>query len=76
VLFTITQQPQQFGAAQSEDAFGAFVDVAGVAIPFAVVVLFVALTWPNARRWLRHRWHRRRRRRHHDGAPAGTARRP
>jgi hypothetical protein len=57
--------------APGNDTFRDVLDVAGVVIPLAIVVLVLvlAVSWPNIRRWLRHRARRRRHRHHHDGHP-------
>jgi hypothetical protein len=66
VLVAVIQQPRTFDQATPDDAFRDVLDVAGVAVPLAVVVLLVAVGWPGMKRWARHRIRRRRRRRHHD----------
>ena len=74
MLLAITQEPQSFEEPTPDDTFRAFVDVAGIAIPLAVLVLLSAMSWPNVRRWVRHRIRRRRRRRRnamdHGATPA------
>jgi hypothetical protein len=69
VLVAVIQQPRTFDQATPDDAFRDVLDVAGVAVPLAVVVLLVAVGWPGIKRWARHRMRRRRRRRHHDAHP-------
>ena len=69
MLLAIAQQPQRFDASAPDDTFRDVLDVAGVAIPLALVVLLLAVTWPSMKRWVRHRMRRRRRRRHHDAHP-------
>jgi hypothetical protein len=69
VLVAVVQQPQTFEQASPDDTFRDVLDVAAVAVPLAVVVLLVAVTWPGIKRWARHRMRRRRRRRHHDAHP-------
>ena len=66
---------QQALTTSPDDTFRDFLDVAGIAIPLAVVVLVVALSWPTMKRWVRHRRHRRRHRRHRNvEMPAPLAR--
>jgi peptidoglycan/LPS O-acetylase OafA/YrhL len=62
VLVAIAQEPQSFEPASPDDTFRAFVDVAGIAIPLAAVVLISAMSWPGMKRWVRHRVRRHRRR--------------
>jgi peptidoglycan/LPS O-acetylase OafA/YrhL len=69
VLVAVVQQPQTFEQASPDDTFRDVLDVAVVAVPLALVVLLVAVTWPGIKRWARHRMRRRRRRRHHDAHP-------
>jgi hypothetical protein len=72
VLVSYAQQVQPPESQGSDDTFRDVLDVAGVAIPLALAVLLLAVSWPGMKRWARHRWRRRRRRRHHDahtGAP-------
>ena len=61
MLVAYTQQPAS--EPTPDDTFRDVLDVAGVAIPLALVVLVIAASWPNLRRWARHRLRRRRRRR-------------
>jgi len=75
VLVAYAQQPQTLEPPTPDDTFRDVLDVAGVAIPLALVVLLVAVSWPSMKRWARHRLRRRRRRRHHD-AHAGSPRAP
>jgi hypothetical protein len=68
VLVAIAQQLQP-PESPTDDGFRDVLDVAGIAIPLALVVLLVAVGWPGIKRWARHRWRRHRRRRHHDAHP-------
>lgn len=71
--YALTQEPQPFGPSPTDDSFHDIIDVVGVAVPLALAVLLLAVSWPNIKRWLRHRI--RGRRRHHRSAsravPAG-----
>ena len=58
-----------------DNTFRDLLDVAGIAVPLALVILLAAVSWPGIKRWVRHRVHRRRRRRNRD-AHAGTSRLP
>lgn len=71
MLVALVQEPQRFGPPESDDTFRDVLDVAGVAVPLALVVLLVAVGWPGIKRWARHRLRRRRRRHNHD-AHSGT----
>ncbi|MFL5613267.1 MAG: hypothetical protein ACJ796_06365 [Gemmatimonadaceae bacterium] len=71
MLVALAQEPQRFGPPEADDTFRDVLDVAGVAVPLALVVLLVAVGWPSIKRWARHRL-RRRRRKHHHGAHSGT----
>jgi hypothetical protein len=74
VLIALAQQARALEASTPDDTFRDVLDVAGVAIPLALVVLLIAVSWPSIKRWARHRIRRRRRRRHHDahvGTPPG-----
>lgn len=62
MLVAYAQQPAS-PEPTPDDTFRDVLDVAGVAIPLALVVLVIAASWPNIRRWARHRLRRRRRRR-------------
>ena len=66
MLVALAQQPQTFEQSTPDDTFRDVLDVAAVAIPLALAVLLLAVSWPNIKRWARHRMRRRRRRRHHD----------
>lgn len=66
MLYALVQEPQTFAASAPDDTFHDLVDVVGVAVPLAFAVLLLAVTWPNMKRWVRHRLRRRRRRHHHD----------
>jgi hypothetical protein len=68
VRVAIPQLPQTTDAPDN-DTFRDVMDVAGVVIPLAIVVLVLAVSWPGMRRWVRHRLRRWRRRRHHDAHP-------
>lgn len=73
MTFALVQEPQQFEPSPPDDTFHDMVDVVGVAVPLAFAVLLLAVTWPNVKRWVRHRLRRRRRRHHRDAhtdAPA------
>lgn len=70
----IVQLPQTTDA-PGNDTFRDVIDVAGAVIPLAILVLVIAVSWPQMKRWFRHRIRRRRRRRHHDAHP-GTPRLP
>jgi hypothetical protein len=72
VLVALAQQPQRFEQSAPDDTFRDVLDVAGVAIPLALGVLLLAVSWPGMKRWARHRIRRRRRRRHHHDAHPGT----
>jgi len=67
VLVAVAQQPQTFEQSAPDDTFRDVLDVAGVAIPLALAVLLLAVSWPGMKRWARHRIRRRRRRHHRDG---------
>jgi hypothetical protein len=71
VLLAQVQQPQPFEPPAPDDTFRDILDVAGVAIPLAVAVLLIAVSWPSMKRWARHRIRRRHKRRHkpHPGSP-------
>jgi len=69
VLIAVIQQPQTFDQATPDDTFRDVLDVAGVAVPLALGVLLLAVSWPGLKRWVRHRLRRRRRRRHHHAHP-------
>jgi peptidoglycan/LPS O-acetylase OafA/YrhL len=71
VLVAYAQQPSAFEPPAPDDTFHDVLDVVGVAITLAFVVLFVAVSWPGVKRWARHRRRRRRRRQHdaHTGSP-------
>ena len=74
MFVAIVQDPQTLGQASPDDAFSDLVDVAGIAVPLAAVVLLATVSWPGIKRWFRHRMRRhRRRKRHHalptDGSP-------
>lgn len=66
---------QQTSDPSPDNTFRDLLDVAGVAVPLALVILLAAVSWPGIKRWVRHRAHRRRRRRHRD-AHAETPRLP
>ena len=71
--FALTQEQQPFEPSPPDDTFHDMVDVISVAVPLAFAVLLLAVSWPNVKRWVRHRLRRRRRRHHHDAhhdAPA------
>lgn len=69
VLIALTQEPP-VEPTTSDDTFHDLVDVVSVAVPLAFAVLLLAVSWPNVKRWVRHRLRRRRRRRHHDAHAA------
>ncbi|HKW09596.1 MAG TPA: hypothetical protein VJO33_04400 [Gemmatimonadaceae bacterium] len=69
MLIAVVQQPQTFDQATPDDTFRDVLDVAGVAVPLALGVLLLAVSWPGLKRWVRHRLRRRRRRRHHHAHP-------
>ncbi|HEY2855600.1 MAG TPA: hypothetical protein VGJ18_22345 [Gemmatimonadaceae bacterium] len=69
MLVAYAQQPASPEPPAPDDTFRDVLDVAGVAIPLALVVLVIAASWPNLRRWARHRLRRRRRRRQHADTP-------
>lgn len=75
MLVAFAQQPQTTELPTPDDTFRDLLDVAGIAISLALVVLVIAVTWPGIKRWLRHRL-RRHRRRHHPGAHTGQGRVP
>ena len=62
MLLAIVQQTPDFEQTSSDHTFRDLLDVAGVAIPLAIAVLFAAVSWPNIKRWFRHRTRRQRRR--------------
>lgn len=62
MFVAIVQQSPDFEQTSSDDTFRDLVDVASVAIPLAVAVLIAAVSWPNVKRWFRHRSRRHRRR--------------
>jgi hypothetical protein len=62
VLVAIVQQTPVLEQTSSDDTFRDLVDVAGVAVPLAAAVLIAAVSWPNVKRWFRHRTRRHRRR--------------
>lgn len=69
MLIALTQEPP-IGPSAPDDTFHDLVDVVSVAVPLAFAVLLLAVSWPNVKRWVRHRMRRRRRRRHHDAHAA------
>jgi len=69
VLLAVAQQPRTYEQATPDDTFRDVLDVASVAVPLALAVLLIAVSWPSMKRWARHRIRRRRRRRHHDVHP-------
>ncbi|HEY7233373.1 MAG TPA: hypothetical protein VH539_04445 [Gemmatimonadaceae bacterium] len=71
MLIAVVQQPPTFDQATPDDTFRDVLDVAGVAVPLALGVLLLAVSWPGLKRWARHRLRRRRRRHHqaHPGSP-------
>jgi hypothetical protein len=75
VLVAFAQQPQTTELPTPDDTFRDLLDVAGVAISLALVVLVIAVTWPGIKRWARHRMRRHRRRRH-QSAHTGPGRLP
>ena len=73
MLIAVTQQPSAVETQTTDDTFRDVLDVAAVAVPLALALLLIAVTWPGLKRWARHRLRRRRRRRHHHpDAHAGT----
>jgi hypothetical protein len=68
VLVALVQEPRTLEPPSQDNTFRVMLDVAGVAIPLAIGVLLVAVSWPTFKRWVRHRIRRRRRRRHHHNA--------
>ena len=65
MLIAFAQQSPTVEPPTADDTFRDVLDVAAIAVPLAVVLLLVAVSWPGLKRWARHRLRRRRRRRHH-----------